>query len=92
MPLYALALIREERLTLGRRSSRRDELFIKPLFDEFYNKLANNAPVRAELNRIGRWPSKDLDAFYGQSASQAKTYVSGKKTGKQFVLNNWGRG
>ncbi|HFF9103824.1 Druantia anti-phage system protein DruE [Escherichia coli] len=74
----------------GRRSSRRDELFIKPLFDEFYNKLANNAPVRAELNRIGRWPSKDLDAFYGQSASQAKTYVSGKKTGKQFVLNNWG--
>ncbi|MFI7785311.1 hypothetical protein EN46_17275 [Citrobacter amalonaticus] len=74
----------------GRRSSKRDELFIKPLFDEFYNKLANNAPVRAELNRIGRWPSKDLDAFYGQGASQTKTYVSGKKTGKQFVLNNWG--
>lgn len=74
----------------GRRSSKRDELFIKPLFDEFYNKLANNAPVQAELKRIGRWPSKDLDAFYGQSASHTKTYNSGKNTGKQFVVNNWG--
>ncbi|BFI59096.1 TPA: DEAD/DEAH box helicase [Yersinia enterocolitica] len=74
----------------GRRSSKRDELFIKPLFDEFYSKLADNIPVRAELERIGRWPSKDLDAFYGQGASQTKTYISGKKAGKQFVANNWG--
>lgn len=74
----------------GRRSSKRDELFIKPLFEEFYSKLADNAPVRAELERIGRWPSKDLDAFYAQGASQTKTYTSGKKAGKQFVANNWG--
>lgn len=73
----------------GCRSPKRDELFIKPLFDEFYNKLAENAPVRVELERIGRWPSKDLDAFYGQGASRTKTYNSGKKTGKQFVANNW---
>ncbi|MFP1961448.1 Druantia anti-phage system protein DruE [Lonsdalea quercina] len=74
----------------GRRSSKRDEQFIKPLFDEFYSKLADNDSVRTELERIGRWPSKDLDAFYGQGASQTKTYISGKKVGKQFVANNWG--
>ncbi|MGK4329428.1 DEAD/DEAH box helicase [Lonsdalea quercina] len=76
----------------GRRSSKRDEQFIKPLFDEFYSKLADNDSVRTELERIGRWPSKDLDAFYGQGASQTKTYISGKKVGKQFVANNWGKG
>lgn len=74
----------------GRRSSKGDERFIKPLFDEFYSKLTDNAPVRAELERIGRWPSKDLKAFYGQDASRTRTYTSGKKAGKQFVANNWG--
>ncbi|MDY4388719.1 Druantia anti-phage system protein DruE [Pectobacterium aroidearum] len=74
----------------GRRNSKRDELFIKPLFEEFYSKIADNVSVRAELERIGRWPSKDLDAFYGKNVSQTKTYNSGKKAGKQFVANNWG--
>lgn len=74
----------------GRRNSKRDELFIKPLFDEFYNKLSDKAHVRAELESIGRWPSKDLDAFYGHGKSQLRTYISGKKAGKQYVANNWG--
>lgn len=74
----------------GRRSSVRDERFIKPLFEEFYRKVAEKPVVRAELERIGRWPSKDLDAFYGHGLIQTKTYSSGKKAGKQYVANNWG--
>lgn len=73
----------------GQRSSERDDLFIKPLFEEFYNKLSDNTPVRTELERIGRWPSKDLNAFYGQSSVQTKTYASGKKVGKHYVAKNW---
>lgn len=74
----------------GRRSSSRDELFIKPLFEEFYRKVAEQPLVKKELERIGRWPSKDLDAFYDFGAVQTKTYKSGKKVGKQYIANNWG--
>ncbi|MCA3775345.1 MAG: DUF1998 domain-containing protein, partial [Cutibacterium sp.] len=73
----------------GRRSATRDERFIKPLFEEFYRKVADNPVVHEELERIGRWPSKDLSAFYGRDLAQTKTYVSGKKAGKQYVANNW---
>ncbi|OIR00557.1 ATP-dependent RNA helicase RhlE [mine drainage metagenome] len=74
----------------GRRSSQRDERFIKPLFEEFYRKIVEKPAVRTELERIGRWPSKDLDAFYAHGLVQTKTYSSGKKAGKQYVANNWG--
>ncbi len=74
----------------GRRSSERDERFIKPLFEEFYRKVAEKQAIRTELERIGRWPSKDLNAFYGHEAAQTKTYSSGKKAGKQYVASNWG--
>ncbi|WP_046157372.1 DEAD/DEAH box helicase [Chromobacterium vaccinii] len=74
----------------GRRTSVRDEHFIKPLFEEFYRKVAERPVVQTELERIGRWPSKDLDAFYGHGLAQTKTYSSGKKAGKQYIANNWG--
>lgn len=74
----------------GRRSSSRDERFIKPLFEEFYSKVADKPAIQEELERIGRWPSKDLNAFYGSGMAQTKTYSSGKKSGKQYVARNWG--
>ncbi|WP_215780711.1 DEAD/DEAH box helicase [Paludibacterium sp. B53371] len=73
----------------GQRSAKRDEQFIKPLFEEFYRKVAERPVVKGELERIGRWPSKDLDAFYGLESAQTKTYSSGKKIGQQHIANNW---
>ncbi|MDQ9462539.1 hypothetical protein, partial [Escherichia coli] len=52
----------------GERSKERDERFIEPLFEEFYNKVAEKPAVKGELVRIGRWPSKDLVGFYGAAA------------------------
>ncbi|HBP1052613.1 TPA: DUF1998 domain-containing protein [Pseudomonas aeruginosa] len=73
----------------GQRSSTRDEQFIKPLFEEFYKKVAKIPAIQKDLARIGRWPSKDLDAFYADDAVETKTYSSGKKIGNQFVSKNW---
>ncbi|WP_429051053.1 DEAD/DEAH box helicase [Aeromonas veronii] len=73
----------------GRRSSSRDEHFIKPLFEGFYRKIAKKLEVKEELERIGRWPSKDLEAFYGHDTAKTKIYKSGKNAGKQHVVNNW---
>lgn len=73
----------------GRRSAERDERFIKPLFEQFYKKVAGVPAVQRDLARIGRWPSKDLVGFYGDDAVQTKTYASGKRAGKEFVSKNW---
>lgn len=71
----------------GPRSASRDERLIKPLFDEFYKKVAKAPEVHGELARIGRWPSKDLEAFYAEDLVGVKTNV----TGKQTASNNWSR-
>ncbi len=73
----------------GERSKERDERFIEPLFEEFYNKVAMKPTVKDELVRIGRWPSKDLEGFYGASTIEAKTYSSGKKKGENFTKKHW---
>ena len=73
----------------GERSRDRDERFIEPLFEEFYNKVSAKPAVKSELVRIGRWPSKDLDDFYGAAAIETKTYASGKKKGDSFTKKHW---
>ncbi|QXH49055.1 DEAD/DEAH box helicase [Pseudomonas fakonensis] len=73
----------------GERSKKRDERFIEPLFEEFYNKVAVKPAVKDELVRIGRWPSKDLEGFYGATAIETKTYSSGKKKGENFTKKHW---
>lgn len=75
----------------GRRSSQRDERFIKPLFDEFYRKVAERPAVREALERIGRWPSKDLEGFFAHGAVETRTIATGKKAGQKRVANNWDR-
>ncbi|MDY4301590.1 Zn-binding domain-containing protein [Pseudomonas salmasensis] len=73
----------------GKRDSGRDERFIKPLFEQFYQKVAKVPAVQGELARIGRWPSKDLVGFYADDSVQTKTWTSGKRQGKQFISKNW---
>ncbi|WP_040259139.1 DEAD/DEAH box helicase [Pseudomonas massiliensis] len=73
----------------GKRDSGRDERFIKPLFEQFYKKVASVPAVQGELARIGRWPSKDLVGFYADDSVQTKTWSSGKRQGKQFISKNW---
>lgn len=73
----------------GRRTATRDDRFVKPLFEEFYRKVASDTALQSQLEKIGRWPSKDLDAFYGGDLVESKTYASGKKAGKPFVAKHW---
>ncbi|MGV5493762.1 DEAD/DEAH box helicase [Pseudomonas sp. XP2] len=73
----------------GKRDSGRDERFIKPLFEQFYQKVAKIPSVQGELARIGRWPSKDLVGFYDDDSVQTKTWAAGKRQGKQFISKNW---
>jgi ATP-dependent helicase YprA (DUF1998 family) len=73
----------------GKRSAAKDAANIAPLFDEFYSKVETQPDLLEQLRSRGRWPSKNMAAFYNPAAVQEKTWKSGKKVGKQYVAANW---
>jgi ATP-dependent helicase YprA (DUF1998 family) len=74
----------------GPRGSGRDTSRIEPLFEDFYNRIEEKPELKAQLHRLGRWPSKDLARFYNAEAAEKKVYKSGaKKAGKEYVSRNW---
>jgi len=74
----------------GKRTASKDGRFIQPLFDEYYLKLLKHDPdVVERLQRRGKWPSKDLEAFYGTDYVEYTTYKSGKRQGKQRTIYHW---
>ncbi|WP_322047433.1 DEAD/DEAH box helicase [Paraburkholderia sp. J67] len=73
----------------GPRKSNRDRTRIAPLFDDFYNKVEEKPALKEQLQRLGRWPSKDLIGFYNAGASQTKTWATGKKAGQNYNASNW---
>ncbi|KKJ06797.1 DEAD/DEAH box helicase [Burkholderia gladioli] len=74
----------------GPRSSGRDSSHIAPLFEDFYNRVEQKQDLKAQLQRLGRWPSKDLARFYNAEAAEKKVYKSGaKRAGKEYIERNW---
>jgi len=51
----------------GPRTPLRDMQRIEPLFEDYYLKLLEDATKVAELEKIGQWPCKDLEAFYDRN-------------------------
>lgn len=76
----------------GARSSAKDTQNIEPLFEEFYKPVQQNKnfeQLHAQLESMGRWPSKDLVGFYNEEVSGTKTVKSGKREGKTNKVSNW---
>ncbi|MGD1467581.1 DEAD/DEAH box helicase [Vibrio harveyi] len=73
----------------GSRSGKKDEQLIKPLFENFYSKVIHEPEVLGELEKIGRWPSKDLEGFYASDLVEERVYENGKRKGKQYTRKNW---
>jgi ATP-dependent helicase YprA (DUF1998 family) len=61
----------------GPRSADRDTTRIEPLFQDYYLPLLNS-DVLPQLQEIGQWPAKDMEAFYGAHAVEKKVSASGK--------------
>lgn len=72
----------------GPRSSSRDSERAKPLL-EYYMGLAPE--IEDRLRRLGRYPAKDLKAFYAQHEARRRTYQSGKRVGQEYTDHNWER-
>lgn len=72
----------------GPRTTARDGERVKPLLDYY---LGLSPEVEARLRQLGRYPAKDLRAFYAQHEAKRRTYKTGKKAGQEYTDHNWER-
>ncbi len=72
----------------GPRTSPRDGERVKPLLDYY---LGLSPELEGRLRRLGRYPAKDLRAFYAQHEARRRTYQGGKRAGQEYTDHNWER-
>jgi len=72
----------------GPRSATKDGDRVAPLL-EYY--LGMEPELEQRLRHLGRYPSKDLRAFYAKQEERRATYQSGKNSGKEYTKHNWDR-
>ncbi|MBK7074595.1 MAG: DEAD/DEAH box helicase [Myxococcales bacterium] len=72
----------------GPRMAGKDADRVAPLL-EYY--LGMEPELEQRLRRLGRYPAKDLRAFYAQGEAQRATYQSGDRRGREYTRHNWDR-
>ncbi|MBK7779598.1 MAG: DEAD/DEAH box helicase [Ardenticatenia bacterium] len=72
----------------GPRTGARDADRVKPLLD-YYLRLSPE--VEERLRRLGRYPAKDLRAFYAEHEARRRSYQSGRRAGQEYTDHNWDR-
>lgn len=72
----------------GPRSTERDRERVEPLLDYY---LGLSSDVEARLRRLGRYPAKDLRAFFAKHEERRNTYKTGKKAGQEYIERHWDR-
>jgi len=70
------------------RKANRDTERVEPLL-KYYLQL--DPELAARLRRLGRYPAKDLEAFYAAHEATKAAYKSGKDAGKEYTKHNWKR-
>ena len=72
----------------GSRSATKDGDRVAPLL-EYY--LGMEPELEQRLRHLGRYPAKDLRAFYAKQEERRATYQSGDRVGKEYTKYNWDR-
>ena len=72
----------------GRRKAARDGERVAPLL-EYY--LGMEVDLENRLRKLGRYPAKDLRAFYAKHEERRATYQSGARAGKEYTKHHWER-
>jgi ATP-dependent helicase YprA (DUF1998 family) len=70
----------------GPRMASKDADRVGPHLD-YYLGLPDD--LRAQLQRMGRYPAKDLTAFLAADKAHQGTYRSGKRAGKTYTAHEW---
>ena len=72
----------------GPRKSGKDGDRVAPLLDYY---LGMDPELEQHLRSLGRYPAKDLHAFYAKSEAKKAVYKSGDRAGKEYIRHNWDR-
>jgi ATP-dependent helicase YprA (DUF1998 family) len=72
----------------GPRATGRDSERVQPLLDYYLNMAPE---LQERLKQLGRYPAKDLGAFYAKHEAKRATYQSGERKGKEYTQHNWER-
>lgn len=72
----------------GPRNASKDGERVAPLL-KYY--LSMETDLEKRLQQMGRYPAKDLKAFYAKHEEQRGVYKSGEKVGKEYTKYNWER-
>jgi hypothetical protein len=77
----------------GVRSSAKDQRHIASLLQYFVtleeSDDEDDKKLVKELKERGRWPSKDVVAFFGKAEEEEHFYKSGKKAGQSYTKHKW---
>lgn len=71
----------------GPRDASKDRERVRPLLEYYMSDM--DSELQNQLKRLGRFPAKNLDAFYAKHLEVTKTYKSGKKQGGEYIEYNW---
>ncbi|NDD62665.1 MAG: DEAD/DEAH box helicase [Acidobacteria bacterium] len=72
----------------GPRRAEKDKERVAPLL-RYYLDL--KPEVRERLRQLGRYPAKDLSAFYRGGEAVQRVYQSGANAGRSYTNHNWSR-
>lgn len=77
----------------GKRSATKDGRNLDKILG-YYQALAQSPDPKRQtlvkrLRALGRWPAKDIVAFYGKHLEAQGQYQTGQKAGKTYVVHNW---
>lgn len=72
----------------GPRNASKDGERVAPLLKYYLNM---EPELEHRLRQMGRYPAKDLEAFYAKHEEQRGIYKSGEKAGKEYTKYNWER-
>ena len=70
----------------GPRTAGKDSERVRPLL-EYYTNMDED--LRAELQRRGRFPAKNIESFYAKELEEEGVYKSGKNVGKPRRSYHW---
>lgn len=72
----------------GIRNADRDRQDVAPLLQHY---LDMDPDLQKQLRQLGKYPSKDLTAFFAKHEEQTDKYKTGQKKGKTYTKYNWER-
>ena len=75
----------------GTRTNAKDALYIAPIFTDFYLRYLHDQQTVEKLREKGKWPCKDLEAFYAAQEMEQRVYQSGRRRGQPYMRHNWDR-